>query len=47
MELSVWNYRMKLSIESECFMHISFYFVWRGSFENNVTKLYTETVLVT
>jgi len=41
----LWNYEMKLSIESECFIQVSFYFIWHGSLGNNAMKLSTETGL--
>jgi hypothetical protein len=41
----LWNYGMKLSIESGCFIQISFHFIWHGNLENNAMKLSTETGL--
>jgi hypothetical protein len=36
---------MNLSIESECFIQVSFHFIWHDSLENNAIKLSTETGL--
>jgi hypothetical protein len=36
---------MKLSIESGCFILVSFHFTWYGSIENNVMKFTVETGL--
>jgi hypothetical protein len=38
----LWNHRMKFSIESGCFIQVSFHFKWRGSLGNNVMKLSIE-----
>jgi hypothetical protein len=40
-----WNYRMKLSIETGCFIQVLFNSTWYGSLGNNATKLSTETGL--
>jgi len=39
----LWNHGMKLSIESGCFLQVSFYFTWHGNPENNAIKLSTDT----
>jgi hypothetical protein len=41
----LWNYGMKLSIESGCFIRVLFYSIWYGSLGNNKMKLSTETGL--
>jgi hypothetical protein len=41
----LWNYEMKLSIESGCFIQVLFHFTWHDSLGNNVMKLSTETDL--
>jgi hypothetical protein len=42
----LWNYGVKLSIESGCFIRVSFHSIWHGSLENNEMKLSTETGLI-
>jgi hypothetical protein len=42
----LWNYGMKLSIESGCFIRVSFHSIWHGSLGNNKIKLSTETGLI-
>jgi hypothetical protein len=43
----IWNYGMKLSIESEYFVQVLFYSVWHDGLGNSEIKLFTETGLRT
>jgi hypothetical protein len=41
----LWNYGVKLSIKSGCFIRVSFHSIWHDSLGNNEMKLSTETGL--
>jgi hypothetical protein len=43
----LWNYRMKLCIESDCFIQVSLHFIWYDIFGNNTIKFSTEIGLIT